>query len=46
MDRLTKRIDENHVCFAICEKECPDGIYNDNPACMCTAAKAALEKLI
>lgn len=46
MERLTKRMDENHVCFAICEKECPDGIYNDNPACMCVAAKAALKKLI
>lgn len=46
MERLTKRIDDNHACFAICEKECPDGIYADNPACMCTAARAALKKLI
>lgn len=46
MERLTKRIDENHACFAICEKECPDGIYADNPACMCTAGRAALKKLL
>lgn len=46
MERLTKRIDENHACFAICEKECPDGIYADNPACMCTAGRAALKKLV
>lgn len=46
MERLTKRIDDNHVCFAVCEKECPDGIYADNPACMCTAGRAALKKLL
>lgn len=46
MDGLTKRIDESHACFAICEKECPDGIYSDNPACMCTAARLALGKLL
>lgn len=46
MERLTKRIDDNHACFAICEKECPDGIYADNQACMCTAGIAALKKLM
>lgn len=46
MERLTKRIDDNHACFAICEKECPDGIYADNPACMCTAGVAALKRLM
>lgn len=46
MERLTKRIDDNHVCFAVCEKECPDGIYADNPACMCTAGVAALKRLM
>ena len=46
MDRITKRIDETHACYAICEKECPDGIYEDNPACKCTASKMALERLL
>lgn len=46
MERLTKWIDENHVCYAICQKECPDGIYKDNPACMCTASKMALKRLL
>ena len=46
MERLTKWIDENHVCYAICQKECPDGIYKDNPACMCTASKMAMKRLL
>ena len=46
MERVTKWIDENHVCYAICEKECPDGIYKDNPACMCTASKMAMKRLL
>lgn len=46
MERLTKRIDENHACFAMCENECPYGIYDDNPTCMCEAATKALKKLI
>ena len=46
MERITKRIDETHACYAICEKECPDGIYEDNPACMCTASKMAMKRLL
>ena len=46
MDRITKRIDETHACYAICEKECPDGIYEDNPACKCTASHMALKRLL
>ena len=46
MERITKRIDETHACYAICEKECPDGIYKDNPACMCTASKMAMKRLL
>ena len=46
MERLTKRIDETHACYAICEKECPDGIYEDNPACKCTASHMALKRLL
>lgn len=46
MERVTKWIDENHVCYTICEKECPDGIYKDNPACMCTASKMAMKRLL
>lgn len=46
MNRLTKKIDENHICFTICENKCPDGIYEGNPACVCTAAKEALIKLM
>lgn len=46
MERITKRIDEKHACYAICEKECPDGIYADNQACMCTASKMAAKRLL
>ena len=46
MERITKRIDETHACYAICEKECPDGIYEDNPACKCTASHMALKRLL
>lgn len=46
MDRITKRIDDTHACYAICEKECPDGIYADNPACMCAASKMAMKRLL
>ena len=46
MERITKRIDETHACYAICEKECPDGIYEDNPACMCMASKMAMKRLL
>ena len=46
MERITKRIGKTHACYAICEKECPDGIYNDNPACMCTASKMAMKPLL
>lgn len=46
MERITKRIGKTHACYAICEKECPDGIYNDNPACMCTASKMAMKRLL
>lgn len=46
MDRITKRIDDTHACYAICEKECPDGIYADNPACVCTASKMAMKRLL
>lgn len=46
MDRITKRIDDTHACYAICEKECPDGIYADNPACVCTASKIAMKRLL
>ena len=46
MDRITKRIDVTHACYAICEKECPDGIYEDNPACKCTASHMALKRLL
>ena len=46
MERVTKRIDKKHVCYAICEKECPDGIYADNQACMCTASKMAMKRLL
>lgn len=46
MERITKRVDEDHACFAICEKECPDGIYEDNPACTCTASKMAMKRLL
>ena len=46
MERITKRIGKTHACYAICEKECPDGIYNDNPACMCTALKMAMKRLL
>ena len=38
--------DEDHACYAICEKECPDGIYADNPACVCTASKMAMKRLL
>lgn len=46
MERITKRVDEDHACYAICEKECPDGIYADNPACVCTASKIAMKRLL
>lgn len=46
MERITKRIDETHACYAICERECPDGIYEDNPACKCTASHMALKRLL
>ena len=46
MERITKRIDETHACYAVCEKECPDGIYKDNPACKCTASKMATKRLL
>lgn len=46
MERITKRIDETHACYAICEKECPDGICEDNPACICTASKMAMKRLL
>lgn len=46
MERITKRVDEDHACYAICEKECPDGIYADNPACVCTASKMAMKRLL
>ena len=46
MERITKRIDETHACYAICEKECPDEIYEDNPACKCTASHMALKRLL
>ena len=46
MERITKRIDDTHACYAICEKECPDGIYADNPACVCTASKMAMKRLL
>lgn len=46
MDRITKCIDDTHACYAICEKECPDGIYADNPACVCTASKIAMKRLL
>ena len=46
MERITKRIDETHACYAICEKECPDGICEDNPACVCTASKMAMKRLL
>lgn len=46
MERVTKRIDETHACYAICERKCPDGIYDDNPACMCTASFEALKRLV
>lgn len=46
MERITKRIGETHACYAICEKECPDGIYEDNPACKCTASHMALKRLL
>lgn len=46
MDRIMKRIDDTHACYAICEKECPDGIYADNPACMCAASKMAMKRLL
>lgn len=46
MERITKRIGETHACYAICEKECPDGIYEDNPACKCTASHMALNRLL
>ena len=46
MERVTKRIDEKHICYAICEKECPDGICADNQACMCTASKMAMRRLL
>ena len=45
MERITRRIDETHACYAICEKECPDGICEDNPACVCTASKMAMKPL-
>ena len=37
---------EKYACYAICEKECPDGIYADNAACMCTASKMAMKRLL
>lgn len=46
MERITKRIGEKYACYAICEKECPDGIYADNAACMCTASKMAMKRLL
>lgn len=46
MERITKRVDEDHACYAICEKECPDGTYADNPACVCTASKMAMKRLL
>lgn len=46
MERITKRIGKTHACYAICEKECPDGIYEDNPACMYTASKMAMKRLL
>lgn len=46
MERITKHIGEDKVCYAICEKDCPDGIYADNPACMCTASKQAQRRLM
>ena len=46
MERIIKRIDETHACYAICEKECPDGIYEDNPACVCTASRMAMKRLL
>lgn len=46
MERITRRIDEMHACYAICEKECPDGICEDNPACVCTASKMAMKRLL
>lgn len=46
MERLTKQIDSKYACFARCEKSCPDGIYADNKACMCSSAKLALKKLL
>lgn len=46
MERITKRIDDTHACYAICEKECPGGIYADNPACVCTASKMAMKRLL
>ena len=46
MERITKRIGKTNACYAICEKECPDGIYEDNPACMCTASHMALIRLL
>lgn len=46
MERITKWIDETHACYAICEKECPDRIYEDNPACKCTASTMAMKRLL
>lgn len=46
MNRVTKRIDDKHACYRICEKKCPDGITKDNPACLCTASIQAMEKLL
>lgn len=46
MERITKRIGKKYACYAICEKECPDGIYADNAACMCTASKMAMKRLL
>ena len=46
MKRITKHIGADKVCYAICEKDCPDGIYADNPACMCTASMQAQKRLM
>lgn len=43
MERLTKRIDENHLCIEVCEKACVEG----NTFCpKCKPFTAVLKKLM